>query len=117
MAQALTYLQRAVDGLRQAGQQDELPRGLLARAEFHRITGAFAKAQNDVDEAFTIAAHGGMRLFEADCYLEYARLYLAQEEKDQAREHLATAKGMIEQTGYHRWDGEVKELEAMINEQ
>ena len=54
-----------------------LPRGLLARAELHRFTGDFAKAQNDLDEAFTIATRGGMRLHEADCHLEYARLYLA----------------------------------------
>ncbi len=29
------HLRDAVDGLRAAGQQDELPRGLLARAEYH----------------------------------------------------------------------------------
>jgi tetratricopeptide (TPR) repeat protein len=168
--EAATYLQRAVDGLRQAGQQDDLPRGLLARAELHRVMGDFKKSQNDLDEAFTIATRGGMRLFEADCHLEYARLYLAiaslrgahpersaAESKDratkqspidateiashpstpqrkevaplwtlamtpielkaQAREHLAKAKALIEQTGYHRRDGDVKEIEAMINAQ
>ena len=56
-----------------------------------------------------------MRLHEADCHLEYARLYLAHGEKDQAREHLAKAKALIEQTGYHRRDKEVQELETMIN--
>ena len=75
------------------------------------------KAQNDLDEAFVIATRGGMRLFEADCHLSYARLALAQGDKAQAREHLATAKALIERTGYHRRDGEVKELEEMINEQ
>jgi tetratricopeptide (TPR) repeat protein len=116
-SQAATHLQRAVDGLRQAGQQDDLPRGLLARAELHSFAGDFTRGQNDLDEAFTIATRGGMRLHEADCHLEYARLYLAQGKKDQAREHLAKAKALIEQTGYHRRDGEVKEIEAMINGQ
>jgi nucleoside phosphorylase/tetratricopeptide (TPR) repeat protein len=154
VTQAATHLQRAVDGLRQAGRQDYLPHSLLARAELHRFTGNFTRAQNDLDEAFTIATRGGMRLFEADCHLEYARLYFSiaslrgsaateaipgqhdeiasqttlaisqgryavtpVELKTQAREHLAKAKVLIEQTGYHRRDGEVKELEAMINDQ
>ena len=56
-----------------------------------------------------------MRLFEADCHLEYARLYVAMGEGDQAREPLATAKAMIEETGYHRRDGEVVELEEALN--
>lgn len=150
VSQAATHLQRAMDGLRQAGYQEFITLGLLARAALHRFTGAFDKAQNDLDEAFTIATRGGMRLHEADCHLAYARLCLSNlslrgvpqggttkqsptdaagiasqttlamtpvEEKAQAREHLAAAKEMIEQIGYHRRDGEVKELEAMINEQ
>jgi hypothetical protein len=35
---------------------------------------------------------------------------------DQAREHLATARAMIEETGYHRRDGEVAELEQRLRE-
>jgi len=62
-----------VDGLRQAGRQDYLPRGLLARAELRRVTGELDKARRDLDEAFSIATRGGMRLFEADCHLAYAR--------------------------------------------
>jgi len=116
---AATYLDRAVDGLRQAGQQDELPRGLLARAELRRamgvlVTGALDKARHDLDEAFSIASRGGMRLFEADCYLAYARLHLARGEKDKARESVAKAKPIIEQTGYHRRDQEVEELEGQL---
>jgi tetratricopeptide (TPR) repeat protein len=114
LAQAATYLQRAVDGLRQAGQQDDLPRGLLARAELRRFTGDFKKALNDVDEAYTIATRGGMRLFEADCHLGYARLYVAMNDMDKAREHFVKAKQMVEEIGYHRRDREVQELEAMI---
>jgi tetratricopeptide (TPR) repeat protein len=70
LAQSLIYINKAVDGLRQAGQQDELPRGLLARAEYYRVTGDLNKSQKDLDEAFTISTRGRMGL-------EYARLYLA----------------------------------------
>ena len=109
-----TYLDRAVDGLRKAGTQDHLPRGLLARAELRRVTGDMARARFDLDEAFSIATRGGMRLFEADCHLAYARLYLTRGEKDTARESLAKAKQTIEQTGYHRRDQEVAELEGLL---
>ncbi len=110
-------------------------------------TSALIWDQNDLDEAFTNATRGGMRLHEADCHLEYARLYLAHlslraaaggeaissvrleiasqttlamtddELKAQARDALAKAKTLIEQTGYHRRGGEAKEIETMINEQ
>jgi tetratricopeptide (TPR) repeat protein len=114
VTQAATYLQHAVDGLRQAGQQDMLPLGLLARTELYRFTGDFKRAQNDLDEAFTIATRGGMRLHEADCHLEYARLYVAMNDTGKAREHFAKAKQMVEEIGYHRRDKEVQELEAML---
>ena len=105
--QAATHLNRAVDGLRRAGTQHHIPRGLLARAALHRAQGQFARAQRDLEEALTIATRGGMRLHEADCHLESARLHLARGEKAQARESLSKARAMVEETGYHRRDGEV----------
>jgi tetratricopeptide (TPR) repeat protein len=121
LTESLTYLNRAVDGLRQAGAQEFIARGLLARAEYYRVTGDLDKAQRDLDEAFSIASRGGMGLHLADCRLEYARLALARGpsprpspskgEGDEAREHLKIAKEMIEKMGYHRRDKEVEELE------
>ncbi len=112
--ESLTYLNRAVDGLRQAGTQHYLPRGLLARAEFYRVTGTLDKAQRDLEEAFAIAIRGGMGLYLADCHLEYARLYLAKGEKAKAREHWQIAKDSINKMGYHRRDKEVQELEEQL---
>jgi tetratricopeptide (TPR) repeat protein len=114
--QAATHLDQAVDGLRAAGTQHELPRGLLARAALRRVMGDTERARADLDEAASIAERGGMRLFEADCHLEYARLHLATDDKGQAREHLAAAKAMIEETGYHRRHGEGAELEQRLRE-
>jgi len=112
---AAEHLNQAVDGLRQAGAQDFIPRGLLARAELYRVQSAFDKAQRDLDEAMTIAERGGMGLYMADCHLEYARLYLAMGEKEEdARKNLDTAKEMIEEMGYHRRDTEVKEIEEKL---
>ncbi len=44
-ADASAHLEQALQGLRQAGQQDYLPRGLLARAELHRVRGAWDAAR------------------------------------------------------------------------
>ena len=102
---ATKHLDEAVDGLRQAGQLDQLPRGLLARAELFRHTGEFPRARYDLDEVMTVATRSGMRLYEADGHLEYGRLLLAEGKEgteDEAREHLDTAREMIEEMGYGR---------------
>jgi len=114
-AETAGFLQRAVDGLRQAGQFDYLPRGLLARAALYRLTGAYAQAQRDLDEALRIVTRGSMRLHESDCHLESARLALATGDRASARKAWETAKAMVEEMGYHRRDEEVKEIEGQLN--
>jgi hypothetical protein len=76
-AEAADFLQRAVNGLRQAEQLQYLPRGLLARAELHRLSGDYRRAQSDLAEAQRIAERGEMGLSLCDCHLEWARLHLA----------------------------------------
>ncbi len=113
--QAEAHLNKAVEGLRQAGTQHHIPRGLLARAELYSVQGEFLKAKRDLDEAMTIAERGGMGLHKADCHLEYVRLYLAMGEKEEdARKNLETAKEMIGKMGYHRRDVDVVELEDKL---
>ncbi|MCB1905755.1 MAG: toll/interleukin-1 receptor domain-containing protein [Rhodocyclaceae bacterium] len=104
------HLQVAVDGLRQAGKLDDIPRGLLVRAAFHAYMGASEKARRDLDETLTIAGRLGARLYEVDARLEYARLYLAGGETARALDTLARARGSLEKLGYHRRDADVAEL-------
>jgi len=112
---ATKHLNQAVDGLRQAGLQEYLSCGLLIRVELYRVQGAFEKAQRDLDEAITIAERGEMGLHQADCHLEYARLFLAMGEKEEdARRNLDTAKEMIGEMGYHRRDTDVREIEEKL---
>ena len=113
-SQAAKHLYQAVDGLREAGRQDDLPRGLIARAALHRVRSDFQSAQRDLDEATSIAERGGMGLHRADAHLEHVRLHLAKGETGDARERLATARAMIEEMGYHRRDPEVAALEAKL---
>jgi tetratricopeptide (TPR) repeat protein len=112
---AADYLDQAVEGLRRAGQQQELPRGLLARAGLYRLRGDFEEARGDLAQAAEIAGRGEMRLFMADYHLESARLCLAQGDKDkQAREHYEEAAKRVEEMGYHRRDAEVLLIEAAL---
>ena len=108
------HLIEADAGLRRAGTQDHLPRGLLARAALHRLRGAPDGARRDLHEALTIARRGSMRLHEADAHLEYARLHLDEGDGDAARHSLAEATKLVDETGYHRRDAAVAELEARL---
>jgi len=108
------YFQLAVDGLRRSGKIDVLPRGLLARSEFYRVTMEFEKAERDLIEVHRIARRSEMHLYLADFELESARLNYAQDKKDAARSSIATAKELINRLGYHRRDQEVAELEAQL---
>lgn len=72
-AEAEQYLNRAVDGLRAAGAQEFIIRGLLARAALFRHRQEFPNAWADLDEAREIAEYGEMRLFLVDYHLEACR--------------------------------------------
>jgi tetratricopeptide (TPR) repeat protein len=112
--EARAQLDQAVDGLRWARQIQELPRGLLARAALFRDTGDVVAARRDLDEAMRIAERGKMRLFECDGHLAYARLALAEGDRDKARGHVAEARRLVDETGYGRRRPEVDELETQV---
>ncbi len=115
-ARAADYLVQAVDGLRLAGDVEFISRGLLARAELYRVMSDFGKAQADLGEAMSIAARGSMGLEQANCLLEYARLHLAQNDKEKARESWVKAREMIERMGYGRRDKDVAEIGRELGE-
>jgi len=141
LSEAHRTLDEAVDGLRKAGQEDDLPRGLLARAACLRDMGEWTAAARDLKETREIAERGEMRLFLTDWHLESARLLLAQLPRPtvkqgwfggsktvlpklgaehhamrrQAEEHVQAAARLIEQTGYRRRDPEVAALRAQLD--
>ncbi|MGB2804671.1 MAG: toll/interleukin-1 receptor domain-containing protein, partial [Candidatus Zixiibacteriota bacterium] len=142
------YLTQAVDGLRESGEQDELPRGLFARATLFRHQKDFPKSWTDLDEAREIAEYGQMRLHLTDYHLGACRnireqltvrqkdggsptssyqptakgyqiiedgedLSLTKEEmQTRFKEHFKEAERLINETGYHRRDGELEELSS-----
>jgi hypothetical protein len=109
----------AVSGFRRAGQQDELPRGLLSRAWLRSLTSALTgadSAQSDLDEAWEIAERGPMPLFLADIHLYRTRLFFRERAYpwQSAQHDLAEASRLIEKHGYGRRKGELEDAEAAI---
>jgi len=93
--EAARYLDQAVQGLREAGAQHHLPRGLLARAALYRVTGAWADAGRDLAEAQEIAERGEMQLFLADYHIEAARLFHAVTQASRLPESAQAAEAFL----------------------
>jgi hypothetical protein len=138
---ARVRLDEAVDGLRASEQNDEVPRGLIARCAFRRALGDWDGAERDLDEVEEIAEPGPMKLFLCDTALERVRLAFAQVEafaplnglnadsspkpmvpnmvaiarlKEEAAKQLANSADYIKTCGYHRRDEELAELQAVL---
>jgi hypothetical protein len=120
----------AVDGLRRAGEQEFIVRGLLTRAWLRFLSGARTgpeSAQEDLDEAWEIAERGPMRLHMADIYLYRARLFGGMKDEGGGmkypwdknpdgtprgpKDDLAAARKLIEQCGYWRRKEELEDAE------
>lgn len=128
----LSHTDAAVDGLRRAGTQDYLPRGLLTRAWLRFLTSARTgpeSAQADLDEVWEIAERGPMRLHMADILLTRCRLFGAQKSEVRSQKpeanvekypwespeaDLAAARKLIEQCGYWRRKEELEDAEKAI---
>ena len=106
---AQQHTKAAIAGLRQAGTQHHLPRGLLTRAWLRHCLNNTDGAQADLAEAQRIAERGGMKLFLADIALTRARLF-----EDKAE--LAKARALIEECGYGRRLPELKDAEQRLAE-
>jgi len=123
--QTKEWLDQAVSGLRKAGAEEFIPRGLLSRAAWCRWaivllgrTDTITQAVQDVQETEEIAQRGGMRLHLIDFHLESARLALTIGKPVLNRtvaEHLAAAQKGIEETGYNRRLPEVANIEEVIS--
>jgi len=107
VAEAQDTIEKAVTGLRSAGQVDFLPRGLLTRAWLRFVSGDAEGARADLDEAWEIAEQGSMRLHLADVALYRARFF-----EDAAA--LPEARRLVTECGYGRRLAEIEDLEARL---
>ena len=101
----LPHVAAAVNGLRDAGQLDYLPKGLLTAALYHFVRGDAASARTALAQAQQIAERGPMPLYLADVHLHRARLF-----RDRAE--LARARDLIQHHGYGRRHDELEDAEA-----
>jgi hypothetical protein len=119
-------LDKTVDGLRRAGQQQYLPLGLLTRAWLRTLEGnrtGSESAKADLDEAWEIAERGSMPLFMADIHLHRARLFFRitpypwnnpDGTPRSAKDDLSDARRLIEKHGYWRRKEELEDAERVI---
>jgi len=111
--QAIDEFDKAVSLIRKAGNFDDIPMFLLERAKFHRHQKQFKQSKTDLDEAQEIIDRCGMNLYAVDAALLRGNLNLDQ--KKTAQPEYENAKYLIEKTGYHLRDGELKELRNRIS--
>jgi tetratricopeptide (TPR) repeat protein len=113
-AKAAEHLNHAVEGLRLAGYEEAIARGLLFRCALRRSRDDLGGAEADLSEALEIAERGSMRLHECDAHLEWARLCRQRGDRDGQQEHVARARKLVEETGYGRREREVRWLEGLL---
>jgi len=101
---AKSEIVEALDGLRTAGQSDELPKGLLSCGLLRFVEKNTDSCEADLDEAWQIAERGSMRLYMADVLLHRGRLF-------HDKTALAEAAKLIDECGYHRRDGELADAQ------
>ncbi|MFA6311121.1 MAG: DUF4062 domain-containing protein [Sterolibacterium sp.] len=104
---AQTEAERAVAGLRAAGTQDHLPRGLVTRAWLRHCLNDLPGTEADLAEAHQIATRSSMRLHLADIALTRARLF-------HDRTALAQARQLIKACGYNRRLPELEDAEKSM---
>ena len=114
MTVAERHLSNAVQKLRESGANHYLPRGLLARANLHRLTGRFSEASRDLNELFEVVDRSEMKLFLADFHLETARLALTENRLADASKHCGAASVLVRETGYARRRPELDEIQRRL---
>ncbi|MCL4206238.1 MAG: hypothetical protein KJ000_27455 [Pirellulaceae bacterium] len=102
---AQRHLDAALTGVRRAGTQEFIVRGLLTHAWLRFLLGEVDGARAELDEAWEIAERGPMPLHIADIHLHRARLF-----RDQ--DALAAAQRLIARHAYHRRDPELADAQA-----
>jgi tetratricopeptide (TPR) repeat protein len=109
-------IDQAMNGIRQTGQQQFMPFGLLTRAWLLCLENNIDDARASLDEAWEIAERGALLLHVADICLYRARLFFRSKCYPWKSPHddLATAERLISGCGYHRRDVELNDAKIII---
>ncbi|MBF0160967.1 MAG: hypothetical protein HQL88_01640, partial [Magnetococcales bacterium] len=112
--EAGAWLEKAVSALERAGGQDDIPRGLIARAAFYRLQQQWEKARGDLEEAWEISRRGGMTFYILQLHLEESALALAQGTTAAAIQHLDQAESLIQEKGLFRFAEQADRLRRQL---
>jgi tetratricopeptide (TPR) repeat protein len=112
--QATGELEASIEYVWRAGAEFRLPCMLLAKAALFRFQKKFPEALMQVEDAMLTSANHEMRLQEADCHLECARIYQATGDLQLASENYLRAKRIIGEVGYGRRAKELADLSAFL---
>ena len=107
-------IEKAIEGLRHAGDITRIPDGLIVKACFLRKIGNHEEARNQLAEALRISKRRGIRLHECHAHIESARLALAEDRRDDALDHYKSAQQLVAACGYHRRDREVTDIKKKL---
>ncbi|AIE84757.1 SEFIR domain protein [Fimbriimonas ginsengisoli Gsoil 348] len=112
-------LDTALQNFRRGGLDNETIRGHLALAHYYDWSGNPVEARFDLDEAWSMAELGQMRLHMADVLLLRARLFADQPERPwgDPEMHLFDARKLILECGYRRREAEWNELAERLRVQ
>lgn len=112
-------LETALQNFRRGGLDNETIRGHLALAHYYDWSGSPTQARFDLDEAWSMAELGQMRLHMADVLLLRARLFADQPECPwgDPEVHLLEARKLIQDCCYRRREVEWNDLAARLRMQ
>lgn len=107
-------LDLALGKFKAASKREFEPLCELVSARWHRLSGEEAPARGELEDALMVVRQVGLRLLEADCHLEAARIDLRFRSPSEARPHVRQAAEIIERMRYGRRDAELQALRAAV---
>ncbi|MBI4560046.1 MAG: TIR domain-containing protein [Candidatus Hydrogenedentes bacterium] len=116
-----SYIEKGVEGLRCAGEVEQIIVGLLTRAELYRRRRDLSRSTKDLVEVGELVERTGMRLYLPDLHLEWARFHVAAhaqtgfcEDISKAAEHLRKARELVEEMRYGAKNNQILALERSV---
>jgi tetratricopeptide (TPR) repeat protein len=111
---ALEHAEAAVSALREKGQLDLLPEGLLTRAELYRFLFRQHEARADLEEMLELAERCQMRLHEYDARVALAAVLAETGERRAASESVAAATVLADELSFRWHDRALATLRARL---
>ncbi len=111
---AAELIESGLEILRHDGMMEFLIYGYLQRSKLALYQRQLERARSDLAEALALAQNCGMRMYEVEAHINFAKLFFMAEDRIQAQDSLATARELIQATGYNLRMHDVSEVETVL---